>query len=100
MEVGSKGTRGGRYAEAEQKGGQERAVLRAPQRDKCKSNQQKGFLFFLTEGINAFKKWKVVIILIHVHLLWTQIALLNLEIRHGYSEQFNFYILCLKFWAF
>lgn len=46
MEVGSKGTWGGRYAEAEQKGGQERAVLRAPQRDKCKSNQQKGFLFF------------------------------------------------------
>lgn len=97
--VGSKEPHGGKYAEAEQKGGQESAVLRAAQRDTCKSNQQKYFLF-LTEDINAFKKWKVVIILIHGHLLWTQIALLNLEIQHGYSEQFNFYRLCLKFWAF
>lgn len=84
--------------EAQQKG-QERVVLRAPQRDMYKSNQQKYFLFS-TQGINTFKKRKVVIILIHVHLLWTQIALLNLEIQHGYSEQFNFYRLCLKVWAF
>lgn len=71
--------------EAQQKGGQERAVLRAPQRDTCKSNRQKCFLFN-TQGINAFKKWKVVIILIHVHLLWTQRVLLNLEMQHGYTE--------------
>lgn len=99
MKMGTKGAHGGKYAEAQQKGGQERAVLGAPQRDMCKSNQRKCFLFS-TQGINAFKKWKVVIILIHAHLLWTRIALLNLEIQHGYSEQFNFYRLCLKFWAF
>lgn len=89
MKTGLKGTHGGKYMEAQQKG-QERVVLRAPQRDMYKSNQQKYFLFS-TQGINTFKKRKVVIILIHVHLLWTQIALLNLKIQHGYSEQFNFY---------
>lgn len=37
-------------------------------------------------GVNVFKKQKVVIILIHVHSLWTQIALLNLEIQNNLTS--------------
>lgn len=71
-------------------------------RDALRGGQSAEMLssFFLSQDINAFTKWKVAITLIHGRLLWTQIALLNLEIRQGYSEQLKFYRLRLKFWVF